>query len=138
MNKLLCGVILILMMLGHNYVINQPQSLQKQLQNIHGINVTQFNLLYSIPSILALLTIIPIGYIYHKYPNFTLLFGVAVLFIGQLLVSLFGSEGKQYFYSLLITGRTFEGTGAEILYMIQGNLASSWMSHLAGLIFILP
>jgi hypothetical protein len=29
MNKLTAGIILILMMLGHNYVINQPQSLQK-------------------------------------------------------------------------------------------------------------
>lgn len=38
----------------------------------------------------------------------------------------------------MITGRSFEGTGAEVLYMIQGNLASTWMSKLAGLIFILP
>ena len=75
---------------------------------------------------------------YHKYPNFTLLFGITVLFIGQLLVSAFGSEGKPYYFSILIAGRTFEGTGAEILYMIQGNLASSWMSNLAGIIFILP
>jgi hypothetical protein len=49
---------------------------------------------------------------YHKYPNFTLLFGVGVLFLGQLLVSMFGAEGKKYFYSILIAGRTLEGTGA--------------------------
>ena len=29
MKKLYVGIILIMMMLGHNYVINQPQSLQK-------------------------------------------------------------------------------------------------------------
>ncbi len=75
---------------------------------------------------------------YHKFPNFTLLFGIGVVMVGQLLVSVYGSEGKEYFYAMLIAGRTLEGTGAEILYMIQGNLASSWMSHLAGLIFILP
>lgn len=28
MNKLLLGVLLILMMFGHNYVLNQPQVLQ--------------------------------------------------------------------------------------------------------------
>ncbi len=31
-----------------------------------------------------------------------------------------------------------EASGAEILYMIQGNLASSWMGNFAGLVFILP
>lgn len=29
MNRKYAGIMLILMMLGHNYVINQPQSLQK-------------------------------------------------------------------------------------------------------------
>lgn len=44
---------------------------------------------------------------YHKYPNFTLLFGACVLFIGQMLVSMFGSEGKPFYFSILIAGRTF-------------------------------
>jgi hypothetical protein len=35
-------------------------------------------------------------------------------------------------------GRVFEGIGAEILYMIQGNMASSWMGKYAGVVFILP
>lgn len=37
-----------------------------------------------------------------------------------------------------MTGRVFEGVGAEILYMIQGNMASSWMGKYAGVVFILP
>lgn len=82
--------------------------------------------------------IIPVGVIYNTYPNFTLLFGVAVLFAGQLLASMFGSEGKPYYFSIFVGGRTLEASGAEVLYMIQGNLASSWMGNFAGLVYILP
>lgn len=91
MNRKYTGLMLILMMLGHNYVINQPQSLQHEIEQIHNVNVTEFNLLYSIPSILAILTIIPVGIIYSKYPNFTLMLGITILFIGQLLASMFGA-----------------------------------------------
>lgn len=38
----------------------------------------------------------------------------------------------------MMLGRVIEGIGAEILYMIQGNMASSWMGRYAGLVFILP
>ena len=55
MNRKYAGILLILMMLGHNYVINQPQSLQQDIEHIHSVTVTEFNLLYSIPSILAIL-----------------------------------------------------------------------------------
>ncbi len=95
-------------------------------------------MLYSIPSFLALITIIPIGCIYNSYPNFTLIFGITILFVGQLFVSVFGSEGKEHYFSLLVSGRTFEASGAEVLYMIQGNLVSSWMGSFAGLVFVLP
>ena len=40
MRKLYKALILILMMLGHNFVINQPQSLQKEIQSTHQITVT--------------------------------------------------------------------------------------------------
>ena len=138
MKRKYAGVILIFMMLGHNYVINQPQSLQKDIEQTHKVTVTEFNLLYSIPSVLAILTIIPVGILYHKYPNFTLMFGISVLLIGQLLASMFGAQGKEHYFSIFIGGRTLEASGAEILYMIQGNLASSWMGNLAGFVFILP
>jgi hypothetical protein len=82
MNRKYAGILLILMMLGHNYVINQPQSLQQDIEHIHSVTVTEFNLLYSIPSILAILSIIPVGIIYNSYPNFTLLFGIGILFAG--------------------------------------------------------
>ncbi len=39
---------------------------------------------------------------------------------------------------MLIVGRVFEGTTAEVLYMIQANMSSSWMGKLAGLTLILP
>jgi len=53
-------------------------------------------------------------------------------------VTIFSSEGKEYYFDLMMLGRIFEGIGAEILYMIQGNMASSWMGKYAGLVFILP
>lgn len=39
---------------------------------------------------------------------------------------------------MFIGGRVLESTGSEALYMIQGNLASTSMGKLAGMIFILP
>lgn len=94
--------------------------------------------MYSIPSVLAILSIIPVGILYHRFPNFTLIFGILILFAGQLLASIFGSEGKINFFKVFIAGRTLEASGAEVLYMIQGNLASSWMGNFAGLVYILP
>ena len=112
MNRKHIGILLIMMMLGHNYVINQPQSLQQEIEHIHSVTVTEFNLLYSIPSILAILCIIPVGVIYDTYPNFTLLIGVGVLFAGQLLASMFASEGNPYYFSIFVGGRTLEASGA--------------------------
>lgn len=40
MKKLKLGVLLILMLFGHNYVLNQTQTMQKPLEQIHQINVT--------------------------------------------------------------------------------------------------
>ena len=61
-----------------------------------------------------------------------------MLLIGQLIVTIFGPLVTNHSYKFLVAGRTLEGTGAEVLYMIQGNLASSWMGSYAGLTFILP
>ena len=52
------------MMFGHNFVLNQTQSMQKTLTSIHNINITQFNLLYSLPSAISILFIIPMGFFY--------------------------------------------------------------------------
>ncbi len=60
------------------------------------------------------------------------------LAVGQLIVAIFGSNPSSYAYPLLVLGRTLEGTTAEVLYMIQANLSSSWMGKLAGLTLILP
>lgn len=58
------------------------------------------------------MTIIPVGIVYLKYPNFTLMFGITMLFIGQLLASLFGSEGKENYFAIFVGGRTLEASGA--------------------------
>lgn len=138
MKKVSLGILLIVMMFGHNFVLNQTQSMQKPLEEIHSISVTEFNLLYSIPSAISILFIIPMGFFYEQIENKLLWGGAISLSFGQLLISIFAGENKPYYYHLLMGGRIFEGIGAEILYMIQGNMASSWMGKFAGLVFILP
>jgi hypothetical protein len=64
MRKLYLGILLTIMMFGHNFVLNQTQSMQKELTAIHKISITEFNLLYSIPSAVSILFIIPMGFFY--------------------------------------------------------------------------
>jgi hypothetical protein len=40
------------------------------------------------------------------------MFGITMLFIGQLLASLFGSEGKEHYFAIFVGGRTLEASGA--------------------------
>ena len=61
-----------------------------------------------------------------------------MLVFGQFLVAVFGTRQEDYAFSVLTAGRIMEGTTAEVLYMIQANIASSWMGKLAGLTLILP
>lgn len=138
MKKVQLGILLTVMMFGHNFVLNQTQTMQSELTTIHSISITEFNLLYSIPSAVSILFIIPMGFCYDNYANALLWGGAIVLSLGQLLVTVFASQNKPHYYDLLMSGRVLEGIGAEILYMIQGNMASSWMGKYAGVVFILP
>jgi MFS family permease len=78
------------------------------------------------------------GFFYEKYEGILLWTGAIALSLGQLLTAIFSSEHRDYYFGLMMSGRVFEGIGAEILYMIQGNMASSWMGKYAGVVFILP
>lgn len=40
MRKLHLGILLTLMMFGHNFVLNQTQTMQKELTSIHNISIT--------------------------------------------------------------------------------------------------
>jgi hypothetical protein len=93
MNKFRRGLLLIIMMYGHNYVLNQAQALQKEIQNIHDVTVTEFNLLYSIPSAVSILFIIPLGFMYERFSNSLLIAGAIALSLGELMVTLFGPTG---------------------------------------------
>lgn len=137
-SRLYPAVLLILMMFAHNYVLNQAQSLQTTIQELHDVRVTEFNFLYSIPSAVSIFVIIPLGILYENYAQKVLLLGAFALLFGQILVTICGPNFMSHSYLGLIIGRIFEGNGAEVLYMIQGNLASTWMSNTAGMIFILP
>ena len=90
MNRLVIGVLLILMMFGHNYVLNQPQVLQSEFQSIHKISVPQFNFLYSIPSFVSIFFILPLGVLYDRYSGVILIGAALSLMFGQLLVAIFG------------------------------------------------
>jgi nitrate/nitrite transporter NarK len=138
MNRLVLGTLLILLMFGHSYVLNQPQVLQTELQHIHQISVPQLNLLYSVPSAVAIFFILPLGIMYDRYAAAILLGAGFVLMLGQLLVAVFGTNNADYAFYLLVLGRALEGTTAEVLYMIQANLSSTLMGKLAGLTLILP
>lgn len=107
MRKLVLGILLVLMMFGHNFVLNQTQTMQKALEQIHSIGVTEFNLLYSIPSVISILFIIPVGFFYEKYLSTLLLFAALTLSLGQLLVTLFSAEHQKYYYGLMMSGRVF-------------------------------
>jgi hypothetical protein len=91
MRKFHLGILLTLMMFGHNFVLNQTQTMQKELTSIHSISITEFNLLYSIPSAMSILCIIPIGFFYDKYANSLLWAGAIILSLGQLIITIFGA-----------------------------------------------
>ena len=112
MRKLFKGLILVCMMFGHNYVLNQAQALQEEIQTLHNVNVTYFNLLYSVPSAISIIFILPLGCLYDRYSQHILLLGAFMLLIGQILVTIFGPLVRRFSYSFLVVGRTLEGTGA--------------------------
>lgn len=86
------------MMFGHNFVLNQTQTMQTPLENTFQINVTSFNLLYSIPSAFSIIFIIPMGFFYEKIANKLLWGGAFALSLGQLCVSLFSGENKPFYF----------------------------------------
>jgi hypothetical protein len=69
--------------------------------------VTEFNLLYSIPSAISIFFIIPMGFFYNRIASKLLWGGAIFLSLGQLMVAIFGGEGKTMFFQLLMTGRIF-------------------------------
>ena len=105
---------------------------------IHDITITQFNLLYSVPAALSILFIIPAGFCYDSYHFRLLAVGALSLTLGQALITGFAAHSHSLGFSLTMLGRVLEDMGAEILYLIQGNMASSWMGSCAGVVFILP
>ena len=93
------------MMFGHNYVLNQAQALQKNIQELHQKTVPQFNLLYSIPSAISIVFIIPLGILYDRYSQKILIFAAFSLLIGQIFVTFFGPKFIEHSFSGLLTGR---------------------------------
>lgn len=104
-SRLYRALILIVMMFGHNYVLNQAQSMQSTIQELHQLNVPEFNFLYSIPSAVSIFIIIPLGILYDRHAQKILLFGAFSLLIGQFLVTIFGPNFFSHSFLGLIIGR---------------------------------
>lgn len=136
--KFSVAVLLILILFGHNFVFNLPQSLQDSIMEIHSIPITQFNLLYSLQTLPTIFLIIPLGIIYDSFGPKMLIPAAGLLVIGQVLLLLYTPLKSMFSFVMMIMGRVLQGIGAEILYMGQGVLATKWMGSLVGLILVLP
>jgi MFS family permease len=112
MHRSVLGFLLALLMFGHGFVLNQPQVLQSEFQHIHNILVPQFNLLYSIPSAVAIFFILPLGILYDSHSHLILLGAGVLLVLGQLLVTAFGTNASHFAFWLMAVGRVMEGTAA--------------------------
>ena len=79
---------------------------------MHEVSVPTFNLLYSLPSAVSIIFIIPLGILYDKHSQAILLTGAIMLLAGQVFVAIFGPNIGPHSYKALIGGRILEGTGA--------------------------
>jgi MFS family permease len=132
------GVLLVLILVGHNFVFNQPQALQDSIMQVHQVPMTQFNLLYTLQTLPTIFLIIPLGVLYDSYGPKMLIPSAFMLVLGQVLMIVYTPLKSSFSFIMMITGRVFQGIGAEILYMGQGVLATKWMGNLVGLILVLP
>lgn len=136
--KLGIGLLLVLLMVGHNFVFNAPQSLQDSIMSVHQVPITQFNLLYTLQTLPTIFLIIPLGFLYDSYGAGMLIPSALLAVIGQVLMIIYTPLRSSFSFIMMITGRVLQGISAEILYMGQGVLATKWMGSLVGFILVLP
>jgi len=136
--KLCIGLLLVLLMVGHNFVFNAPQSLQDSIMAVHQVPITQFNLLYTLQTLPTIFLIIPLGFLYDSYGACMLIPSAVLAVLGQVLMIIYTPLHSSFSFIMMITGRVLQGISAEVLYMGQGVLATKWMGSLVGLILVLP
>lgn len=136
--KFSIGLLLVLLMLGHNFVFNAPQALQDSIMKVHQVPITQFNLLYTLQTLPTIFLIVPLGFLYDSYGAGMLIPSALLAVIGQLLLMIYTPLHSSFSFIMMIAGRVLQGISAEVLYMGQGVLATKWMGSLVGLILVLP
>lgn len=83
------GLLLIGILLGHNFVYNQPQALQDTIMQVHKLPTTEFNLLYTLQTLPTLFLIIPLGVMFDTYGPKMLIPASFLLVIGQLIMIIY-------------------------------------------------
>lgn len=136
--KFVIGLLLVLLMVGHNFVFNAPQSLQDSIMEVHKVPITQFNLLYTLQTLPTIFLIIPLGFLYDSYGACMLIPSALLAVVGQAILIVYTPLRSSFSFIMMIAGRVLQGISAEMLYMGQGVLATKWMGPLVGLILVLP
>lgn len=136
--KFIFGILLIVILVGYNYIINIPQALQHPIMELHQIPTTHFNLLYTLQTFPTIFLIIPLGIIYDAIGPIMLIIASFFIVLGQLLFYIYTPLKSTFSFMLMIAARVMQGIGAEVLYLGQGSMATKWMGSLVGLIVVLP
>ena len=116
--------LLSMVVLGTQYAFNNPQALEKSIEQDLGIGQTAFNLLYtifSLPNIVATLIIgYFIDYLGVRIGLIALASGVA---LSQGIIAI---GGYIYSYNLILIGRALFGLTSESLIIAQASMVSFW------------
>lgn len=132
------GILLVLILLGHNYTANIPQAIQDSIMKIHSSSTTQFNLLYSLETLPSMFLIIPLGILFDILGTKLLVPAALLLMMGQLLLLVYTPLHSSFSFIMMILGRVMQGISGQMLYMAMGVMTTKWMGNLSGLIIVLP
>ncbi|CAD8114867.1 unnamed protein product [Paramecium sonneborni] len=130
-----------LILLGNNYSFDNPQALQTQIQQQLGINIIQFNLLYSVFALPNIFLTILGGMIIDRLGvRFGIFTFTLIVTIGQLIIALGGKFNE---YSLMLLGRAVFGVASENLIIAQSTFVSLWfkgteLATAMGIIMTIP
>ena len=136
--KVTVGVLLVLILLGQNYITNIPQAAQDSIMITHDLTTTQFNLLYSLETLPSIFLIIPLGILFDAYGTKLLIPASLLLVLGQGLLLTYTPLKSSFSFVMMILGRIMEGISGQLLYLAMGVMVTKWMGNLGGVIIVLP
>ena len=110
--KFAVGVLLVAILLSHNFIFNLPQALQDNIMDLHKKDITEFNLLYSLQTLPIIFLIIPLGVLYDTFGPKMLIPAAGLLFIGQIIMYIYTPLQSSFSFIMMIMGRVMQGIGA--------------------------